>query len=564
MRKYFRSLFILAILIPAYCTALAQAPSLNFTRTQTYDVRHYIIRLSFDRKNETIFGDTTVQLSPLADGFSSFELDAVGMRFEKVILEPDGSELRFKTARDKILVSLSGARKAGDIISVRLKYSASSPKRGLHFVDEKRQNGEVQYPAQIWTDSEPDEARYWFPSFDSPNDKATSEQYITAEKTETVIGNGELVDNRQNPDGTLTWHYTMPLPHSTYVTSFVVGSYARVEEKYKNIPLHFYLFPGKEPMAAPIFGKTKDLIKIFEDATGVAYPFGKYDQIVVSDFKDGGMENITATIISDTEISFLIFKQPALDDLVAHELAHSWFGNLVTCRNWAELWLNEGLATYMEAVFREKVYGRDNYISKVRNDALEYMVQENSTRDRQGLYNRRAGDVDAVFQNPETTYNKGGAVIHTLRETIGDAAFWKGINIYLNRFKFGNVESADLQKVMEEASGQDLGWFFSQWVYGVGYPKLDVEQSYDTNTQELKVTIAQVQKGDSLIPQAFILPLNIEFRTGDDVRKEPVRITKRLETFIFKVEKMPSSIELDKEEKIPAKSLKIHPLILIQ
>jgi aminopeptidase N len=562
MRRYFRSLFILAFLIPAYCAAFAQAPSLNFNRAQTYDVRHYIIRLSFDRKNEKIFGDTTVQLSPLTDGFNAFELDAAGMRFEKVTLEPDGTELRFKPAGDKVLVSLPGGQPAGNIISVRLKYSAS-PKRGLHFVDEKRQNGEVRNPAQIWTDSEPDEARYWFPSFDSPNDKATSEQFITAEKTQTVIGNGELAGKKENPDGTLTWHYDMPLPHSTYLTSFVVGSYTRVDEKYKNIPLGFYLYPGREPMAGPVFGKTKDLLKIFEEATGVAYPFNKYEQVVVSDFKDGGMENITATIISDTEISFLIFKQPALDDLVAHELAHSWFGNLVTCRNWAELWLNEGLATYMEAVFREKVYGREDYISKIRNDALEYMVQENSAKVRQGLYNRRAGDVDAVFQNPGTIYNKGGAVIHTLRETIGDAAFWKGINIYLNRYKFGNIESSDLRAVMEEASGQNLAWFFSQWVYGVGYPKLNIEQSYDTNTQELKVTVAQTQKGD-LTPEAFILPVNIEFRSGGDIRREPVRITKRLETFVFKADKMPSSVEIDKEEKIPAKSLKIHPLILIQ
>lgn len=564
MRKYFRSLFILTILIFVHCAALAQAPSLNFNRAQTYDVRHYIIRLSFDRANKKVFGDTTVQLSPLAGGLSAFDLDAVGLRVESVTLEPAGDQLRFKTSNDRVSITLPGPAPAGETISVRLKYSAS-PKRGLHFVDEKRNNGEVVYPSQIWTDSEPDEARYWFPSFDSPNDKATSEQFITVEKTETVIGNGDLVDNRQNPDGTLTWHYRMALPHSTYLTSFVVGKYVKVAQTYKNTSLGFYLFPGREPMAGQIFGKTKDLIRIFEEATGVGYPFGKYDQVVVSEFRDGGMENITATIMSDREISYLLFKQPgAIDDLVAHELAHSWFGNMVTCRNWAELWLNEGLSTFMEAVFREKAYGRDNYVAKVRDDALEYMVQENSGKFRQGLYNRRAGDTDAVFANPTTTYNKGGAVIHMLRETVGDEAFWKGINIYLNRHKFGNVESADLQKVMEDTSAQDLGWFFSQWVYGVGYPKLDVEQSYDVNTRELKVTIAQIQKGDSLIPEAFILPMNIEFRDGDAVRKEPVKVTKKTETFVFKVDKMPSSVEIDKEEKVPAKSLKIHPLILIQ
>lgn len=564
MPKHVRFLFILAILILIHCAALAQAPSLNFNRAQTYDVRHYIIRLSFDRENEKVFGDTTVQLSPLAGGFSAFDLDAVGLRFESVTLEPAGTQLRFKASNDRVSITLPGPVAAGDLVSVRLKYSAS-PKRGLHFVDEKRQNGEVVYPAQVWTDSEPEEARYWFPSFDSPADKATSEQFITAGKTETVIGNGDLIEKKENTDGTLTWHYTMPLPHSTYLTSFVVGKYVKVAETYKNTPLGFYLFPGRESMALQIFGKTKDLMKIFEEATGMAYPFSKYDQAVVSEFKDGGMENITATIMSDREVSLLLFKQPgAVDDLVAHELAHSWFGNMVTCRNWAELWLNEGLSTFMEAVFHEKVYGREDYIAKVRDDALEYMVKENSTRERQGLYNRRAGDIDAVFANAATTYNKGGAVIHMLRETIGDAAFWKGINIYLNRHKFGNVESTDLRAVMEETSGQDLGWFFSQWVYGVGYPKLDVEQAFDTNTKELKVTVSQIQKGDSLMPEAFILSMNVEFRDGETVRKEPIKITKKTETFVFKIDKMPSSIEIDKEEKVPAKTLKIHPLILIQ
>jgi aminopeptidase N len=218
----------------------------------------------------------------------------------------------------------------------------------------------------------------------------------------------------------------------------------------------------------------------------------------------------------------------------------------------------------MEAVYRERKYGRDDYLAKIRNDSLKYMVQDNSFGSRQGLFNQRAVDVDAAFDNTDTLYNKGGAVIHMLRETIGDQAFWKGINIYLNRHRFGNVESTDLKKAMEETSGQDLGWFFAQWVYGGGYPKLEVEQIYDTNTQSFRITISQVQKSDSLTPAVFILPLDLEFKTEDGVRRETIKVTKRQETFLLTVDKMPSAITLDRGDKIPVKSVKLRPLTIIQ
>lgn len=564
MPKFWQFLLVLVLLVPGFCAAgFAQAPAFSFNRPQTFDAKHYIVRLSFDRKNKRIFGETTVHLAPLSGGFTSFDLDAIAMKFDSVVLEPEGTPLKFKATNDKITINLPRAYAGGEAISVTLKYSAS-PKKGLKFVDEKRSGGQVVNPAQIWTDSEPDEVRYWFPSYDSPNDKATTEQFITVDKADTVIGNGEFITKTDNPEGTSTWHYKMPLPHPTYLTSFVAGRYVKVPDKYKEIPLDYYVYPGRESTIPAIFGRTKALMGIFEEITGLPYPFNKYDQVVIAGFKDAGMENITKTILSDTEIDFLLQRQPMLDDLIAHELAHAWFGNLVTCRNWAELWLNEGFATFMEAVFREKTFGRAEYQSKIREDALHYMVQENTSKYRQGLFNRRAGDINMVFKNPAITYSKGGAVIHTLRETVGEEAFWKAINLYLTRHKFGNVETTDLLNVMEETSGQDLDWFFNQWVYGTGYPTLDVEQTWDTNTNELKIKVRQTQKADELTPAAFTLPLNIEFNVGDEVRKEPVRITKREETFIFKTSKMPSSVEFDKEEKVPVKSVRIRPLLLIQ
>jgi aminopeptidase N len=560
MRNLFRLAFLVIILTSGLSAAYAQAPAARFNRSQTYDVQHYIIRLTFDRKNKRIFGDTTVQLKPLVSGFDRFELDAAGLRFESVKLDPGGADLEFDTSREKVSISLPKRYTPGELISVRLKYSAS-PKKGLIFVDEKPGEGR---PSHIWTDSEPFETRYWFPSFDFPSDKATSEQYITVDKSQTVIGNGELISSSENPDATVTWHYKMPFPHPTYLSSFVVGRYAKLTARHKDIPLGFFVFPGREAMVAAVFSKTAEMMSVFEERTGVRYPFNKYDQAIVSNFKDAGMENLTATILSENEISFLLFKQPLLDDLIAHELAHSWFGNLVTCRNWAELWLNEGLATFMEAVYREKRYGRADYLSKIRNDTLKYMVQDNSFGSRQGLFNQRAIDIDAVFDNADTTYNKGAAVIHMLRETVGETAFWKGINLYLTRHRFGSVESTDLRKVMEETSGQDLGWFFSQWVYGGGYPKLEVEQVYDSNTQDFRITVSQIHKSDALTPAVFVLPLDLEFKTEDGVRREVIKVTKRQETFLFKVGKMPSAVLIDTGDKVPVKSVKTRPLTIIQ
>jgi aminopeptidase N len=275
------------------------------------------------------------------------------------------------------------------------------------------------------------------------------------------------------------------------------------------------------------------------------------------------MENVTATTMADTEI-FLATNQifaPGVEDLVSHELAHSWFGNLVTCKNWAELWLNEGFATFMEAVSREKLYGKRPYTFKIKSDAERYLIDESINADkRHGLFNRTAANVGALFDKPAITYNKGGAVVHTLREQVGDEAFWKGVNLYLTRHKFGSVETSDLRRAMEEASGADLGWFFDQWVYGLGSPKIQVKQAYASNNRTLTLTVSQVQKAGPLVPAAFRLPLEVEIQTPRGTKTEKIELTKRVEIFKFKLDARPSKITFDKDEKVPIKSVKILPL----
>ena len=559
-RVYLRSFLPAAIFLVAAVSSFAQVDRPNFDRSQTFDVQHYILRVAFDRYKKTITGDTTVVLKPLAAGFRTVELDAVDLTFSSVTLGDTDTTLTHRTTGEKVVVNLDRTYAPAETVSIRFKYTAK-PAKGIYFVDADKDRS-----AQIWTQGEPDEARHWFPSFDFPSDKATTEQYITAQADETVVGNGEMLGKASNGNGTATWHFRMPVPHSTYLVSFVIGRYAKIEEKYKDIPLGYYIYPGRESLVKDAYGRTVDMIGFFEEKTGVAYPYNKYDQTMVADFQFGGMENITATTMADSEIfsADSEFGKGGVMDLVSHELAHSWFGNLVTCKNWAELWLNEGFATFMEAAYRERTFGRAAYIAKVRSDALNVLIDDTITRRRHGLYNQRAGDVSSLFDNSSVTYSKGGAVLHILREQVGDQAFWKGVNIYLNRHKFASVESTDLKRAMEEASGQELKWFFDQWVYGASLPKITVTKAYDARNKTLRLTFTQTQKPDTIVPAVFRLPMEIEITTASGVKTEKVNITQRIQSVRLPVDGKPSDIVFDPAEKIILKSLKQGPMTTVR
>ncbi|MEQ1922720.1 MAG: M1 family metallopeptidase [Pyrinomonadaceae bacterium] len=561
MRSFRYVSFSAAILFIAAFSSFAQFGKQEFTRVQTFDVRHYSVRASFDRTNKKVLGDTTISLSPLKAGLNTVELDAVDMSFESINV--DGKTAKFKIADGKVVVTLNKSYGPSEIISIRFRYTAS-PKKGVYFVD--AESGRNGHSSQIWTQGEPDEARHWIPSYDFPSDKATTEQYLTVEKDETAIGNGELISKDQNADGTVTWHYRMPVPHSTYLISFVIGKYTRVDDKYGDVPLGFYVYPGREETAKRAFGDTAKMMAVFEELTGVKFPYNKYDQTIVAKFQFGGMENITATTMSDNEIFFsdFDFGKAIVTDLVSHELAHSWFGNLVTCRNWAELWLNEGFATYMEAAYREKAFGREDYLAKVRSDAGDFLVDDSINRKRHGLYNRRADDVNALFDNAAITYNKGGAVLHMLREQVGTDNFWKAVNIYLNRHKLASVETTDLKRAMEETSGQDLGWFFDQWIYGISAPKLTVKPVYSTRTKTLKLTITQTQKPEALVTSAFRMPMDIEITAGRNTSTKPITVTKRIETITIPSASKPSEISLDPNDKVILKTVKMLPITVVR
>ena len=571
----FRKFSFACVLTVLGSTAIgAQASRPDFNRKQTYDVQHYLIKTSFDRASKTVNGDTTVTLKPLAANFSTVEFDQTGLNFKAVTLDGSAAPLKYRTAGEKIIVTLDRPYGPNDTVSIRLVYTAVRPKKGVYFVEPLMEGGVERRSAQVWTQGEPDEHRHWFPSFDFPSDKATTEQIITTDKAFTVIANGELIEKKENADGSATWHYKMPVAHSSYLISFVIGKYVKIEEKYKEIPLGYYVYPGTEAIVPKAYGNTKEMMRIFEEITGVPFPYNKYDQTIVAAFNFGGMENITATTMADTEIfaANVDFLRGNIEDLVSHELAHSWFGDLVTTKNWAELWLNEGFATFMEAAYREKMYGRKDYLRMVEQDAEEYRVSnavsitdairapQLASVKEHGLYNLTANNVSALFDNAGVTYSKGGAVIHTLREQVGDANFWKSINIYLNRHKFGSVETTDLKKVMEETSGQNLGWFFDQWVYGLGLPKLTATPVWNARTRTLSLTVTQTQPAARLVSPAFRMPMDVEFKIAGESDVHPLEITKRTQVFRFKLASKPTGVVLDPSLRVPIKDVKVNPI----
>jgi aminopeptidase N len=514
---------------------------------RTYDVLHHLIRTRFEVADKTVIGDETITLKPLNEGFSSFALDASDMQIESVTYSESNAPLKFSQPPDKLLIELDRAYGPADSLSLRIQYRAK-PRRGLFFIA-ARQSEALTKPAQIWTQGEPEDNHHWFPCYDYPDDKATTEQYITTGAGEIAISNGVLLETKTNADGTCTFHWAMRQPHSTYLTSLVVGDYVKLTDAYKNIPLEYYTYRGTEKTALRAFSATPAMMELFTNLLNYEYPYNRYAQTIVQAFFFGGMENITATTHADSEILYSTgaASMEATEDLISHELSHSWFGDLVTCKSWKHLWLNEGFATFFEAVFKEHKEGRDAYLRAMRENERLYLFEDQLRYRRPIVYDRYRSATD-LFD--ATLYQKGGFILHMLREMVGDEIFWKALNRYLNEFKYQSVETADLQRVFEQTSGKCLDWFFDQWVYKAGFPELRVRYTYNRLQRLLTLTVTQTQTPDSVTPAVFRLPVEIEITTAKGARTEAVEINARTQRFNFKLDGKPLMIRFDKRSSI--------------
>lgn len=540
---------------------------------RTFDAQHYILRTRFDRKTKTVWGDETLTFKPLADGCREIRLDATGLAFDAVTLDGTATALTWRTEKpDKLAIKLDRAYNAADTVSVRLRYHVSGPRKGIYFTPEGTlPDTKVRRPPQIWTQGEPEDNRYWFASRDYPDDFATTEQYITTTAPDEIaLGNGKLVETTDNPDGTRTFHWRMDEPHATYLVSLVVGAFVKVEDyatlppvttdgPERRVPLEYYTYTGAEDAARKAYAGTPAMLREFVAKTGFPFPFNKYGQTGVGFFSQfEGMENVTATTLADSSVlRSSLFREPFelspgaqhdVTNLVAHELSHSWFGDLVTCRDWSHIWLNEGWATFMEAVYQESVSGQAGYLQEMRA-SQELYLNEDEFRYRRPLVATRYQDALQLFD--ATTYKKGGFVVHMLRRQVGDEPFWQAVNLYLTRNARQNVTTPDLQRAFEEASGQKLDWFFRQWVYQAGFPELQVRYRYDAPKKQLLLTVKQTQTADADTPLVFRLPgVQIAVTTADGPKIETINITERTQIFSFALDKAPTRLLFDADERI--------------
>ena len=534
-------------------------PPKRYSPNHDYDMRHIALDLQFDWEREQVLGTATLSFAPLANNLRRVEFDAANMTFTSVKLL-SGTELQYEAdpAREKLLITLDRVYQTADWLTVVISYhtngstaASAAGLGGLTFI--KPTQDEPNRPRQIWSQGETEWNHDWFPCFDYPNDFATSELTATVDKQYTVISNGKLVEKKVNPDGRLTFHWKMEEPHASYLTSIVVGEFATVEQSYRGIPIISYVYANQVEEAKLTVARVPEMMRFFEGRTGVKYPNAKYGQSFVYGL-GGGMENITATSMSDQTIHDARTELDRTEDgLLSHELAHSWFGNNVTCRSWADLWLNESFATYLAGLWKEHLLGRDDFLySNIKADHDSYVYAWSKGVKRPVVTNNYY-DPDGLFDL--YAYSRGAAVLHMLRTWLGDERWWRALNYYLRRHAHHPVETEEFRIAIEESTGQPFDWFFDEWVYKMGHPVFRVTQNYDPVAKTLTLKIRQEQKVDpeNAFPQAtfFDTPLEIEIGTAEKTRVDRVRIEpKEEQSIVLPVDSEPLLVNFDYRDTV--------------
>ncbi|MCA9296389.1 MAG: HEAT repeat domain-containing protein, partial [Phycisphaerales bacterium] len=372
------------------------------------------------------------------------------------------------------------------------------------------------YTAEVHTQGQTESNRNWFICHDFPNEQMSTELIVNVPKKYSVSANGALVSNLVNDDRAI-WHYQQVKPHVSYLVSLVIGEFDIVELPYDHVPMKVWVPKGLGDQVIPTYGRTGEMIDLFERRFGVPYPWARYDQLTVKNFGAGGMENTSATsmyptaILDPTELA-----ENDLDGLIAHELTHQWTGDMITCKSWAHIWLNEGWATYGSALWEEQRRGEDGYLDSMRRQ-FNVARRDRTTNDLP-MVSPIYGDSWEVFRRAANPYPKGASILHMLRCMLGDDVFFRGVQVYMNRHKNGVAETNDFRYAMEEVSGLGLEWFFEQWCFRPGTPALDVQVRYDGSSRELLVDIEQTQEIDQRTPAfRFTLPVHVRTAGGDQV-----------------------------------------------
>ena len=520
----------------------------KYERSRPFAIPHLFLDLSLDFATKSVSGAATLSFERVAPDAGELRLDAVGFSIESVKVDTGKGFAAAEHSYDGDTLTVRGLEtvKAGKVL---VRYSAT-PRRGLYFLEPDAKVKDR--PKQAWTQCQDEDARHFIPCHDKPHVKMTSELRVSVPNGFVVLSNGELLES-STPPGKKPWtyHFKLDKPHPSYLLTLVAGNFTIVDDraadlgKGKQIPVRYYVPPTRKKDTARSFGETPRMIELFSRITGVPFPWQRYSQIVVSDFIFGGMENTTATTMYE---HVLLDERAALDitsnDLVAHELAHQWFGDFVTCRDWSHAWLNEGFATFMEHVEREDRIGRDEYDYGVASDTDTYLHEASARYARPIVCRDYAEPIDLFDRH---LYEKGGLVLHMLRRELGDVTFWAGVKDYLTSHAYGVVETNDLQRALEKVSGRSLERFFDSWVFRPGHPELKVKVSWDDGL--LSVSVKQAQKLGDTVEFHFELELEVGARDGK-VSRHKKTVTSGADTFVIKLDHRPAFVAFDPDLRV--------------
>jgi len=514
----------------------------HFPPRVDFRTSHIKIELAVDLVKQRIDGSCTLTVVPVREDLDRVRLDACEMDVRGV--EVDGAPAKFdydNAVLEVALVPGSGPR------TVRVEYGAKPPE-GLYFTAPDAEHPERE--VQAWTHTEAEASRYWFPCHDHPADKATTEVVLRVPKEFRVISNGRLL-SVQDDGSSAIYHWKEDAPHSTYLTSFIVGKFGEIAEEVDGIKLRYNFPESKREDVLRYFGETPRMMEVYKGLTGVKYPYEKYDQTTVQDFIFGGEENINATTLAATyypdaasEEDFQTsYSTPHVNpvDLVAHELAHQWFGDYVTCADWPHAWLNESFATYFQALYVEKTRGVDQMRWDLDTRTKDYFDEDESEY-RRPIVERDYVSPDDIFDGH--LYPKGACMLHELRFIMGDELFLKGISHYLKAHALSTAETRDLLDSMVRVSGLQLEEFFEQAFYKAGHPEFEVSYSWEEQGKVATLRVKQTQKVDELTP-VFKLPCEIVFYVNGESRSFRVQLDSAEQTLSFVLPAKPSVVEFD-------------------
>ena len=515
------------------------------------DILHTKLDLRFNWEEEAVIAKATLTLTPYFAPIEEVVLDAKGFDIHSITLLNTGERLSPNYDGRILSIPLKKSFHRGEELRLYIDYTAHPSEgesgsaaitsdKGLFFINPRGEEGDK--PQQIWTQGETEFNSRWFPTLDQPNERCTQEITMTVQDRFKTLSNGNLVNSTQNPDGTRTDHWKMDEPHAPYLFMVAVGEFAVVSDTWKNKKVDYYVEQDYEEDARDIFAHTPEMLTYFSDLVGVEYPWDKYAQVIVRDYVSGAMENTSAVIFGDFVQKH---KRSLIDEdndyIVAHEMFHHWFGDYVTCESWSNLTLNEGFANYAEYLWFEHKYGKDRAASHRMQEIQGYLFQANDNV--HALIDFGYAHKEAMFD--QHSYNKGGLVLHMLRNYVGDDAFFASLNKYLVDHAHSAVEVHDLRIAFEDVTGEDLNWFFDQWYLDAGHPLLAMDYAWDDSTNILSVDINQTQDPETSVA-IFKIPTELEVYYTDGTRERiDVELNQRSQKLTFELVEAPALVVLD-------------------